>query len=154
MMTRDCKYDDLLEQLKKIAMISEISFRHAAALIKGSTIYSSGHNKYIKEIEIKGVKNKLYKTIHAEVDVISNFPYKKSIKGMDIIVIRINKGLSLRNSRPCSDCICKLEKVGIRKVFYSDEKGRLVSEFVEDMPKIHTSGGTRYFNKCIAETLH
>lgn len=151
-MSRDHKrYNDLLEHLKRVAMFSEISFKHAAALIKGYTIYSSGYNKYIKEIEIKGVKNKQYKTIHAEVNVICNFPYRKLIKGMDIIVIRINKSSSLRNSRPCSDCINKLEKVGIRKVFYSDENGELVSEFVKDMPKNHISSGSRYFNNCLSK---
>lgn len=145
------KYNDLLEHLKKIATFSEISFRHAAALIKGQTMYSCECNKYINEI--KGIRNKKCKTIHAEVNVICNYPHKKSIKGMDIIVIRINKSSSLRNSRPCSDCINKLDKVGIRKVIYSNETGELVSEFVKDMPKIHTSSGTRFFNSCVGNLI-
>ena len=63
---------------------------------------------------------------------------------MDILVIRVNKNLTLKNSRPCSQCIDKLSKLGIRKVFYSNEEGDIVWEFVEQMKKTHISAGTRH----------
>jgi deoxycytidylate deaminase len=50
----------------------------------------------------------------------------------------------LKNSRPCNHCIDKLIKVGIYKVYYSNENGIIVSEIVEDMEKLHISSGTKY----------
>jgi deoxycytidylate deaminase len=113
-------------------------------------MHSYGFNKFIKEITIRkdNQTQTHYKTIHAEVDVLCNYPNKKQIKGMDLIVIRVNKQNMLRNSRPCNDCISKLNKLGIRKVFYSNEKGDIVYEYVQDMPNLHISSGRRFLHKC------
>jgi cytidine deaminase len=136
------KFQEHIIFLKKIAIESIVYYKHAAALISGNKIYSSGTNKFIKEIKIN---NQIYyKTIHAEITVFKKLP-KKKFHGLDIIVIRINKNLSLQNSRPCTQCIEKLYKLGIRKVYYSNEDGHIVGEFVEQMEKTHISSGTRYF---------
>jgi len=68
---------------------------------------------------------------------------------MDIIVIRINKKLQLRNSRPCKDCIDELKQIGIRKVYYSNDNGDIVYEFVENMIKTHTSAGMKFCKELI-----
>lgn len=128
-----------LEILTKMASNSTIHYKHAAALISGNMIYSAGINKFIKQSK----KPMLRKTIHAEINVFEHFP-KKNIKGMvlDILVIRINKNHILKNSRPCNQCIEKLQKIGIRKVYYSDDNGNIISEHVQYMEKIHSSSGT------------
>lgn len=135
------KFEKPLELLKKIANDSIVYYKHAAALLYNDTIYSYGINKFIKEIKID---NQIYyKTMHAEITVFEKLP-KKKVRGMDILVIRVNKNLTLKNSRPCSQCIDKLSKLGIRKVFYSNEEGDIVWEFVEQMKKTHISAGTRH----------
>lgn len=128
-----------LEILTKMASNSTIYYKHAAALISGNMIYSAGINKFIKQSKIPSLR----KTIHAEINVFENFP-KKNIKGLvlDILVIRINKNHILKNSRPCNQCIEKLQKIGIRKVYYSDDNGNIISEHVQYMEKIHSSSGT------------
>jgi deoxycytidylate deaminase len=135
-------FEDELKKLIKIASFSAISYKHAAALIYNNTIYSSGINKFIKTIKTKDNKTH-YKTMHAEINVFENFP-KKNVKGMDILVIRINKSNILKNSRPCNQCIDELLKIGIRKVYYSDDNGNIISENVAYMEKIHISSGTRH----------
>jgi hypothetical protein len=135
------KFEEPIRLLKKIAIESIVYYKHAAALISGDTIYSSGANKFIKEIKIND--QIYYKTMHAEITVFERLP-KKKVRGMDILVIRINKNLALRNSRPCTQCIEKLSKLGIRKVYYSNEDGHIVGEFVEQMEKTHISSGTRH----------
>ena len=139
----DHKFEEQVNLLKKIAFESAIYYKHAAALISGDTIYSAGVNKFIKEIKIND--KVFYKTMHAEITVFEKLP-KKKVRGLDILVIRINKHLALRNSRPCNDCIDKLLKLGIRKVYYSNEEGRIVSEIVEHMERLHTSSGTKHLN--------
>lgn len=137
-----------LEILTKMASNSTIHYKHAAALISGNMIYSAGINKFIKQSKIPKLHRKasaceVRKTIHAEINVFEHFP-KKNIKGMvlDILVIRINKNHILKNSRPCNQCIEKLQKIGIRKVYYSDDNGNIISEHVQYMEKIHSSSGT------------
>jgi deoxycytidylate deaminase len=121
-------FEEILDLLKKIAMHSNIHFKHGAALIHKDLFKKEiglGFNKFIKEITIRkdNVTQTHYKTIHAEVDALCSYPNKKKIKGMDLIVIRVNKNAALKQSRPCNQCISKLNKLGIRKVFYSNEKG-------------------------------
>ena len=120
----------VLFRLKKMALKSNINFKHSATLINKNFL-CAGFNKPII------IKHKINKSIHAEVDALCNYPFKKQIKGMDMIVIRVNKNNELRNSRPCNDCIFSLNKRGVRKIIYSNEYGNLVYEFVKDMPKLH-----------------
>jgi deoxycytidylate deaminase len=135
------KLDESIEKLKKLATNSPIQYRHGACLLKGNKIYSVGINRYIKEIILN---NKLIKfTVHAEMDALYKYD-GKNIKGMDILIIRIGKlgdSSKLRNSRPCNSCIEKMAQRGIRKVYYSNEDGDIVYEFIDSMPKIHVSSG-------------
>lgn len=137
------KFDDHIDLLKKIAQYSSLQHKHAACLIKSGEIFSFGYNKYIKKIFIEN-KTIMY-TIHAEVDAVCKVP-NKSVKGMDILIIRIGTN-KLKNSRPCNSCIDKLSRYGIRKVYYSNEDGDIVCEFLDSMPKLHNSSGYKFRNK-------
>jgi len=153
------KFFNSINLLKKIASGSSIYYKHAAALIDGDRIYSAGVNQFVKTVNIK-LKNSNeiqthFRTIHAEISVFSRIP-KKTAKGLDILVIRINKNFALKNSRPCNHCIDKLKKIGIRKVFYSNQDGNIVGEFIDDMEKLHVSDGNKFIQKlhdCIDMTV-
>jgi deoxycytidylate deaminase len=136
------KFEDHINLLKKIATHSSLQHQHSACLIKRGEILSFGYNKYIKKNFIENTSIKY--TIHAEVDALCKIP-NKSIKGMDILIIRIGKN-KLKNSRPCNSCIDKLSRYGIRKVYYSNEAGDIVCEFLDSMPKLHISSGFKIRN--------
>ena len=148
------KFENSIEILKNKAQCSQISYKHAAALIYKENIYSTGFNKFlkVKSFQINKEKSIYYKTIHAEINAICQIP-KHLAKGKDILVIRINKNLDLKNSRPCNHCIEKLLKIGIRKVHYSNEFGIIISEFLSDMEKTHTSAGSMYINNNFQRNL-
>ena len=132
--------DYILNNLKKTAMKSSVNNRHSAALIKNDIVLKSTYNKFIKQIHIRKDNCTYihYVTVHAEVNAICSYYDKKNVSGMDLIVIRVNNcGTKFKNSRPCNDCITKLLKLGIRKVYYSDEKGEIVFEYVNNMKFIH-----------------
>lgn len=147
------KLQHVIETLKKKALYSNLQYKHSAGLIHKYRIISSGFNKYIP-ISSKGNNNIISKTdlktsIHAEIDAILQTDTKsksKFIRGLDIIIIRIkelsNGDIVLKNSRPCNSCIDKMRTYGIRKVYYSNDKGDIVYEFLEEMPKLHTSSGS------------
>ena len=134
----------ILDDLIKTALKSTVNNKHSAVLIKNDVIYKSAYNKFIKEITIRKNNNTYihYLTIHAEVNAICSHYDKKNVKGMDLLVIRVDKfGEKLKNSRPCNNCILKLKKLGIRKVYYSNQKGDIVFEFVNNMEFLHICSG-------------
>lgn len=146
------KLHDVIETLKKKALHSNLQYKHSAGLIHKYRIISSGFNKYIP-ISSKGnnviSKTDLKTSIHAEIDAILQTDTKsksKFFRGLDIIIIRVkelsNGNIVLKNSRPCNSCIDKMRTYGIRKVYYSNDKGDIVYEFLEEMPKLHTSSGS------------
>lgn len=134
------KFNFALPLLKKIASYSDIAYKHAAALIHNDRIFSYGYNTFVPFKKINNIQ--IYKTIHAELSVFKHFP-KKCVKGLDILVIRVNKQCSLRNSRPCDHCIEYLQRIGIRKVYYSTDCGQIVCEFVNKMIKKHISASAK-----------
>lgn len=131
--------DKFVEKLQKIALYSALNQKHAAAVIGRQHIYSVAFNQFIKKSPIS------QRTIHAEINALCKFS-KKSLKGMDILVIRTNKNLTLSNSRPCNHCINKMISLGIRKVYYSDKNGNIIYEYVEEMEKYHISSANRRLN--------
>lgn len=140
------KLDEHVTFLRKLADHSALLNKHSACLIKRDKIFSFGYNRYIKRDKIKDQDIKF--TIHAEIDALCKLDNKLT-KGLDMLIIRIgncSKTSKLKNSRPCNSCITKLLQRGIRKVYYSNEYGEIVYEFVENMPKIHTSSGHRIRN--------
>lgn len=141
--------ESIMNDLIKTAMKSTVNNKHSAVLIKNDIIYKSAYNKFIKEITIKKNNNTYthHLTRHAEINALYN---NKNIKGMDIIVIRIDKmGTKLKNSRPCDNCILKMRKLGIRKVFYSNEKGNIVFEYVNNMEFLHICSGQNNLDKIL-----
>lgn len=70
---------------------------------------------------------------------------EKKFKKYDILVIRISRSnLSsmdnkLVNSRPCQHCLDMMKSIGIRRVYYTDDSGKIIFENVKDMISIHTS---------------
>ena len=143
----------IIEELKEKARSSDIASKHAAAIIpnrknntRGAPIICES-NKYLKnKIIVDG--NTYYKTIHAEIKVTTKMP-RRYLKNIDIIVIRVSSNGMLKNSRPCNNCIDKLTKLGIRKIYYSTDTGDIISEYVKDMERIHTSHGHKFFDSII-----
>lgn len=143
--TRTSKFENAINILKKNALNSSLHYKHSACILKNGKILAIGKNKYFKNISIENERIKL--SIHAEVDALFKH-YNKNLKGLDILIIRIcDKSCNLKNSRPCNSCIEKLREKGIRKVYYSNDKGNIVYEFIENMPKIHDSSGFLIKNK-------
>jgi deoxycytidylate deaminase len=149
------KFKMSIDILKKTACKSPVNNKHSAALIcikqRKENILSTGFNQFINSTLSNTIIDKVngvfyYRTVHAEINAICQLP-KKLAKGNDILVIRINKSNALMNSRPCNNCIDKLQKIGIRKVHYSNEYGEIVSEFVQGMVKIHESSGSKFLKK-------
>lgn len=86
--------------------------------------------------------------VHAEHDMINKMrklmPYKKYLNNkiqntpIDILIIRISKIGKLGQSRPCFDCLVKLQAgirygIHINNVYYTDTYGNIIKEKLNDM---------------------
>ncbi len=124
--------DDIVIQLIKLAEKSDVSFRHSAAVIKDNNIISMGYNKYIFNKELG-----IYTTVHAEIDALNKV---KKYTLVDVVTLRLsNTGTKLSQSRPCSMCIQKMKKRGVRYVYYSDQNGEIIKEEINKMEMTHFS---------------
>lgn len=144
----------MLEPLKRMALRSCLSQRHAACLFRGNQVYAYGVNKYF-QMNVPDYKKMVPITIHAEMDALFSVGTKYT-KHMDILIIRVNRQLTLKNSRPCNVCIDKLRQKKIRRAYYTNDKGDVVYEYVDRMPKLHESSANRYRHRhqCCAMENH
>lgn len=130
------KYNDIIEILKRNAYNSQMNNKHASCLVKNGKIYAFGVNKYYNT-------KKIIISIHAEIDAIACL---KKTTGMDLIVIRLHKN-TLKMSKPCINCIDKMVSAGINKVYYSNNAGEIVCEYLTDIERNHTSSAFRFLSK-------
>jgi cytidine deaminase len=90
---------------------------------------------------------------HAEVSAMKKLPPNKNKKRkiINLLVIRVNNGGNLRNSKPCAKCIEKLGRIPgykVKNVYYSNKTGDIVMEKYNSLANStnkHVSG--RFRNK-------
>ncbi|MCK9439748.1 MAG: deaminase [Candidatus Caldatribacteriota bacterium] len=103
-----------VEEAKK----SDHKQRIGAIIFDKSKIISKGFNSSQKSV--KHLKKKFQRwpgTVHAEVDAI--IKARTDVKGLSMIVIRINNFNQLKLAKPCKWCQMYIKYVGIKKVIYS-----------------------------------
>lgn len=137
----DRRFEHILEPLKRMAMRSCLSQRHAACLFRGNHVYAYGVNKYL-QMNVPNYKQAIPATVHAELDALFAIRAKYA-KGLDILIIRVNRKMELVNSRPCNMCIDKMRQKGIRRAYYSNDEGGIVYEYVDTMQKRCDSSANR-----------
>lgn len=133
------KNQDILETLIKKAETSSIIHKHSACLIYKNEFIAICKNEIIQENNI---------SLHAEINTIKHFlqkyKYKKLLKNLHLIVIRVSKTKQLVNSKPCKNCVKTMKSLGIEKVTYSIEN-KIITQYIEEIITEHLSGFSRHF---------
>lgn len=100
--------------------------RHGAVLVKGGSVINTCFNK--DKFCSFGTKfRKPHRgpaTIHAELGCVLGLP-RSVTAGADLFVCRINNQGVFRNSKPCAMCHEVMAHVGIKRVYYSTNKGTI-----------------------------
>ncbi len=100
------------------ALLSDHKQKVGAVIFNKKIIVSKGHNTKQKSIKKFHPRFQRFPySVHAEVDAIINA--KRDLKGLSMLVIRINNSNQFRLSKPCNDCMKYLNYVGIKKIYYS-----------------------------------
>lgn len=109
---------------------SRNKFFHFAFAYKKSKLIAIGqnnpdktHTRALKIAERFNVNSK-YPYLHAETDLISRMWGKYYIDdSITIVVLRLNKRGSLRNSKPCQRCATIMNALGIKNIYWSLNDG-------------------------------
>ena len=98
---------------KNVSKLSDYKIKIGAVLVKGGSVISVGFNKFRYDKEFSSPPKD---TLHAEMACIKYS--NRDIDGSVIYVYRENsKGIAL--SKPCHNCMDKLKKFGVKKVYYT-----------------------------------
>jgi deoxycytidylate deaminase len=107
----------------KLAQHSEHKYTLGAVIVKGSKILGTGFNKTKTHTK----SNNHFHTQHAEMAAIINAS-PESIKGADIYVYRGTKQKIMAMSKPCKCCENILKLNGIKRVHYTTDNQKWVTE--------------------------
>ena len=155
------KLSNIMPNLIQAATESTIKSQLAAALIKGQKMMSRPCANTPRNMCRGQTCGSLHAEAHAMLDFFgrdlsyshkgwSYSPTKsgKNIRGkqLDLVVIRIKSDNTLGNSRPCYNCLNMMKAVNIKRIYYIDKDGDMVSEFVKDMVSIHASSVARHIH--------
>lgn len=109
-----------LKRATRIAETSTCNFQHAAIIVKSNSVISVGVNRNKTDPRLLGFENFRKSSVHAEIAAIKG-SHGANLKGATIYVARVNRKGEQMMSKPCSDCQIELERVGIKKVYYTIE---------------------------------
>ena len=173
-----CRFDKVLNTMDQPCNYGDMKWRHIAALVINHKIVSIGSCNHRTRVGHKNMPSihaelhavMLYFGSHNIHNLIYNsklnskrrrysFNYKnkkynkmlRSLQNAEIIVVRKPNSPNIDHyleSRPCNECVKMMKKLGIKKVHYSNEHGKMITEKVKDMEfKHNTPGNVRYKKK-------
>lgn len=99
-------------------------FRLGAVIFKGSQIISEGTNDIRSFQAIPDRYVEYSHSLHAELAAILNA--ERSVKGFNLLVVRIDANGFLRMAKPCEWCSDSIKHFGIRNVYYSNDEGEII----------------------------
>ena len=100
----------MLAVCRRLCQKSNHNHKHAALVVRGGSIVSTGYN---------------HNGRHAEVSALSKM-WPSERKGTTVFSIRFSKGGNkLANAKPCIECQAFLAANGVKKVVYSTVDGTL-----------------------------
>ncbi|MCK9429360.1 MAG: deaminase [Candidatus Omnitrophica bacterium] len=110
--------NSLLKQAIIEARRSTYKMQVGCVIFDKNKIISRGHNTAQRSVKHLLKKYQRYpNSIHAEVAAILNA--KRDIKGMSLLVVRINAKGQLVLSKPCPNCFSYITFVKIKKIYFS-----------------------------------
>ncbi len=116
-----------IEFAKRVAEQSDYGkFRHGAVLVKGSSVRSISCNKHRHCSFGARFRREGHgeATLHAELGAILGMS-RSTTQVSDVYVARINNEGEARISKPCSMCEAAMRHVGVRRVYYTNEHGKI-----------------------------
>lgn len=146
-----CRHDKIKSRIVDICKTSKLSARHGAIITKGSSrVIFTGRNQ-----ERSRYRNCNVPSMHAEMVVVNKIinhlkkqflnalQIKRIIGKYTLWVGRITRDNRIANSMPCSDCLKKLKRIGIKRIGFSNDNGDFVICNIIQLSNNHLSKAQR-----------
>ena len=109
--------EDIFMRAEELAKKSTMLHRHGAVIVRGNMIIGEGHNQRSTYLSHNY-------SMHAEIAAIHSIPRKnrnrKYLEDSTMVVIRVaGQDNHSALSAPCANCRKEIQKLGIRRIFYS-----------------------------------
>lgn len=105
-----------MDRAIRAASKSGMTHKHGCVIVIDDEIISEGYNHFFTKMCHKY-------SIHAEVDALNKARKKTRSKNVladaELYVVRVGRDGCLKYSKPCEDCQCAIEKMGVKRIFYS-----------------------------------
>lgn len=112
-MKKDC---DLFDVAINLAKKSTMQHKHGAIIVRNNEIIGQGTNHVASFMSHSW-------SCHAEIAAIQNCGLKGKEKNKffdaTLLVVRVGNDGMTKLSKPCPNCANQIQKLGIKKVFYS-----------------------------------
>jgi deoxycytidylate deaminase len=108
---------------KRAARQSNSRYLMGAVVVKGRYVVSWGCNKS----KTHPKSSNPWRTVHAELDAVIGVPDDR-LRGSDLYIVRVTRSGQVSMSRPCAYCWSLLQAAGVKRVYYSDKKGKYHKE--------------------------
>ena len=107
-----------IDKCVTLAQKSTVKHQHGSIIVKAGKIIGSGYNK-------NNPYNDFMNTCHAEIDAILSLNKQVFNKPTILYVLRLSgkKTSIFGNSKPCNNCMNKIKKHNISRVYYSTPDG-------------------------------
>lgn len=110
------KDDDFFDIAINLAKKSTMQHKHGAIIVRNNEIIGQGIN------HVSSVMSHSW-SCHAEIAAIQNCGLKgkdkQKLGDATLLVVRVANDGTPKLSKPCSSCTKQIQKLGIKKVFYS-----------------------------------
>lgn len=104
----------------------EVLSIHAAVIVRGGKILSSGVNKPKRNMFVDIYAHHPKCVVHAECDAVLKARRKIDLRGAKMYVARmLKKNGAIAMSRPCPSCQKILKSYGIKRVYYTTHDGNV-----------------------------
>ena len=114
----------IINKAKTEAKKSTHRFKVGAVIFNKKRIISSGHNYARKSVRsLLPSFQKRKNSVHAEVDSI--IKAKTDLKGMSMLVVRVNTSGNLGLAKPCDHCMTYIRHVELKDVYYSSTDNKI-----------------------------
>jgi deoxycytidylate deaminase len=137
---------EIASNMKIVAGKSLLHSKHCSALIQSGKVLN---------VSINSSRTKFDKAIlpcaHSEMACLHRWwcqnrgtkekKRRRLLKKMTLIIVRVMASGEFGNSMPCKDCLDLIKDLGIKRVLYSNQEGKLVEKKTLDMIADHESGG-------------
>lgn len=118
--------DKLLKVCYRSRRASQGKFHHWSFICDGNKIVSMGTNNVKKTHPRALLSGYQWGFPHSELSAILNFPYPpRELIHFSLYNLRLNRNNKVALSRPCYNCQKIIIAFGLRRCYYSNERGLL-----------------------------